>query len=153
MGRLCALSCDTLRELTNPAARLEFLESYLVQRITARLPRHAMVEFALDRFARSAQVATVSEVAKGAGWSERRFSQVFREQVGFSPKLWCRLLRFQRALRQLHAGVDQPWAELALECGFYDQSHFANEFRAFCGIDATTYSALRTQFTNHIRIP
>jgi AraC-like DNA-binding protein len=55
-------------------------------------------------------------------------------------------------VRQLHAGTDLKWAELALECGFYDQSHFANEFRAFSGIDATTYSALRTQFTNHIRV-
>lgn len=144
---------DTLRELPSPAARLDFLESYLIQKLTTRRLCHPMVEFALERFARNSQVATVSQVAKGAGWSERRLSQVFREQVGFSPKVWCRLQRFQRALRQLHAGVDLPWAELALECGFYDQSHFANEFRAFSGIDATTYSALRTQFTNHIRVP
>jgi len=46
--------------------------------------------------------------------------------------------------------MDLPWAELAMECGYYDQSHFANEFRAFSGIDATTYCALRTQWANHV---
>jgi len=143
---------DELREIASPRARLAFLERCLLERFTARRPRHAMVEFGLERFARDSQVSTVREVAKSTGWSERRFSQVFREQVGFPPKVWCRIQRFQRAVRQLHAGVDLPWAELALECGFYDQSHFANEFRAFSGIDATTYSALRTQFTNHIRV-
>jgi AraC-like DNA-binding protein len=26
------------------------------------------------------------------------------------------------------------WSELALACGYYDQSHFINEFRAFSGV-------------------
>ncbi len=95
-------------------------------------------------------IATVRDVARGTGWSERRFSQVFREEVGLTPKVWCRIQRFQRAVHQLHAGVDVPWAELALSCGFYDQSHFANEFRAFSGVDVTTYSARRTLWANHI---
>ena len=111
-----------------------------------------MVEFALKSWLPPLAVARVREVARRTGWSERRFSQVFREQVGFSPKVWCRIQRFQRARAQLHAGAEVPWAELALECGFYDQSHFANEFRAFSGIDATTYSALRTRLANHIRV-
>jgi AraC-like DNA-binding protein len=95
-------------------------------------------------------MSTVRDVARATGLSERRFSQVFRESVGLSPKVWCRVQRFQRAVRQLHAGRDLPWADLALDCGFYDQSHFANEFRAFSGIDASTYSARRTKWANHI---
>ena len=95
-------------------------------------------------------MVSVREVARTTGWSERRFSQVFREQVGLPPKVWFRLQRFQRAVKQLHAGADVPWARLAIDCGFYDQSHFANEFRAFSGVDITTYSARRTRWANHI---
>ena len=91
-------------------------------------------------------------MARIAGRSERRFSQLFREEVGLAPKTWCRIQRFQRAVQQLHSGSDVPWAELALDCGFYDQSHFANEFRAFSGIDATTYSARRTLWANHVPV-
>jgi AraC-like DNA-binding protein len=94
----------------------------------------------------------VRDVAREMGRSERYLSQVFRESVGLTPKAWCRVQRFQRVVRQLHAGVDVPWAELAIDCGYYDQSHFANEFRAFSGIDASTYSARRTQWANHIPI-
>jgi AraC-like DNA-binding protein len=95
-------------------------------------------------------MATVHDVAEQIGLSQRRFSQIFREQVGLTPKVWCRVQRFQKAVRQLHAGVEVAWAELALDCGYYDQSHFANEFRAFSGIDATTYSARRTIWANHV---
>jgi AraC-like DNA-binding protein len=52
----------------------------------------------------------------------------------------------------LHAGSEVRWPELALDCGYYDQSHFANEFRAFSGVDATTYSARRTIWANHIAV-
>ncbi len=75
---------------------------------------------------------------------------MFREEVGLAPKTWLRVQRFQRAVQQLYAGVDVRWAELALDCGYYDQAHFANEFRAFSGVDATTYTAQRTQWANHI---
>lgn len=153
---------ERLREVPTPGARLRCFEGFLLQRLGAYFlrdnisrhgpPRRSVVEFALGQFARAPGVSTVSDVAKATGWSERRFSQIFREQVGLSPKVWCRIQRFQRTVRLLHAGGDVPWAELALNCGFYDQSHFANEFRAFSGIDATTYSAGRTQWANHIAV-
>jgi AraC-like DNA-binding protein len=148
---------DQLRELPSPWARLRHLEGFLRNRFAARLGqpvslRNGTVDFALSRFHRAPALSAVSEVARGAGLSERRFSQVFREEVGLTPKVWTRIQRFQRAVRQLHAGVDLPWAELALDCGYYDQSHFANEFRAFSGIDATSYSAGRTLWCNHVPV-
>jgi AraC-like DNA-binding protein len=94
----------------------------------------------------------VAAVARGTGWSERRFSQIFREEVGFSPKVWCRIQRFQRVVRRLHRGEEVRWPELALDCGFYDQSHLANEFRAFSGISPTTYGAASYRtWANHLR--
>jgi AraC-like DNA-binding protein len=148
---------DRLREVATPQGRLDCLEGFLIERFVVRLLRPGSgrggeVEFALRRFQRAPSIATVREMARTTGWSERRFSQVFREEVGLAPKVWCRIERFQRAVHQLHAGVDVRWAELALDCGYYDQSHFANEFRAFSGIDATTYSASRTRWANHIAI-
>jgi AraC-like DNA-binding protein len=146
---------DRLRELATPEARLHCFERFLTGTFRARIEQarplhHCAVDYALRRFAHSPSVMTVRDVARGTGWSERRFSQLFREEVGLSPKVWCRIQRFQRAVAQLHAGVDVPWSKLALDCGFYDQSHFANEFRAFSGVDVTTYSARRTQWANHI---
>jgi len=145
---------DRLRETPTPQARLRTLEDFLLERLTGSVARHPVIDFALSRFRQAPGVSTVRMVAQSTGWSERRFSQVFREQVGFPPKVWTRILRFQRAVQQLHAGVEIPWADLALECGFYDQSHFANEFRAFSGIDATTYShsAHSRPWANHIPV-
>ena len=141
---------DRLRELPSPSAKLDGLESFLVQDFATSPSRKRIVDFALGKFAQVPAACSVRAVAKSTGWSERRFSQIFREEVGLTPKVWCRIQRFQWAVERLHAGVEVPWAKLALDCGYYDQSHFANEFRAFSGIDATSYSGLRRQWPNHI---
>ena len=153
-GSACSLR-DRLRELMTPELRLRCLEDFLRTWIAPRLTRHGpwqapQVAFALQAFECGADAATVRDVARQIGWSERRLSQVFRESVGFSPVVWRRLQRFQRAVQQLHAGADVRWVELALDCGFYDQSHLANEFRAFSGIDVSTYSARQTRWANHV---
>lgn len=145
---------NLLREVASPERRLSCMERFLCGRLGARAEldvRSPQVSFALRYFAEFSSVASVRETARQIGWSERRFSQVFREQVGLTPKVWCRVQRFQRAVRQLHAGMDVRWAELALDCGYYDQSHFANEFRAFSGMDLSTYGARRTMWANHVK--
>lgn len=152
-GASAAQLRDRLREIPAPTGKLHCLEQFLLQRFAAGLSRNRMVEFALTEFGADCGISTVREVARSTGWSERHFSQVFREEVGFSPKVWCRIQRFQRTVKRLHAGIEIPWSQLALDCGFYDQSHFANEFRAFSGIDATTYSTLRnTPWANHVPV-
>lgn len=144
---------NRLRDIELPEERLRWLERFLLERLGNRAGtkgKSPQVNFALRCFAELSSVHSVRETARQIGWSERRFSQVFREEVGLAPKVWCRVQRFQRAVRQLHNGADVRWAELALECGYYDQSHFANEFRAFSGVDISTYSARRTKWANHI---
>ncbi len=147
---------DRLMELSHPKTRLLFIESFLLQRFTTSIAepnrQRAAIGFAIDQFNRSAQQVGVREIAQATGWSERRFSQVFREVVGLPPKTWFRVQRFRRAVRRLHTGSEIRSAELALDCGYYDQSHFSNEFRAFSGMNPTSYASRRTQWSNHVTI-
>lgn len=150
---------DTLRsrmvEGSCPQARLRIFEQFLCGLLLKRATEwtfHPAVEFALQEIGRDSNGLSIAELARETGWSERRFSQLFREQVGFPPKVWARLQRFQFAVRQLRAGVDVRWADIAQQCGFYDQAHLANEFRTFSGMDVTTYTAsFHRLWANHAR--
>jgi methylphosphotriester-DNA--protein-cysteine methyltransferase len=59
--------------------------------------RHPAVPIALDAFGPAGTGALVRDIARDIGLCQRRFIQVFTAQVGLTPKLFCRLLRFQRA--------------------------------------------------------
>jgi AraC-like DNA-binding protein len=73
----------------------------------------------------------VAELASEIGCSRRHLTDGFREQVGVSPKLLARILRFQRAVALVGRGPG--WAEIAARCGYYDQAHMVRDFQQFAG--------------------
>jgi AraC-like DNA-binding protein len=132
---------DRLREAGAAAEKFRVLETVLLERMNKRFELHAAVLYGLAEFARAPHVRSVLAVAREAGLSRRRFAQLFREQVGLTPKLYCRLRRFQDVSRQIAFGAPVNWARLALAGGYCDQAHLANEFRHFSGISPSAYLA------------
>ena len=145
---------DRLRELSTPAQKFAALESFLLHQLqTTRPSSHTpLIHYSLETLHTKPGIATVTELSRTTGLSPRRISQLFREHIGVPPKLYARILRFQKAVEQLHTGTEVPWPELALDCGYYDQSHFANDFRAFSGLTPTAYTNATRPWSNHINL-
>ena len=108
---------DHLRGAGTAAEKFHVLEAALLERVDKRLELHPAVLYALGEFARAPHIRSVLGMAKEAGLSRRRFAQLFREQVGLTPKLYCRLHRFQDVVRQITLGAPVDWASLALAGG------------------------------------
>ncbi len=149
-GRDAARLREHLHDAPGPEAKFQILETNLLARARNRLIRHPAVDFALRQFHSSQHAGVVDEVTRQLGLSRRRFSQIFRERVGATPKLYSRIRRFQQAVHQMRRGRDIRWVDLALSCGYWDQSHFVNDFRAFSGINPTTYVANPHRWANHL---
>jgi AraC-like DNA-binding protein len=131
----------------SPVDVLQMLDELLCEQAPAR-ERRSHVCAALSLL----KSHSVRETARMIGISERRLHLVFSEDVGLSPKQWSRVRRFQRAVRALHQGAEMRWSELAIRCGYADQSHFSRDFHCFSGIDPTTYSASRGRWQNHVAV-
>jgi AraC-like DNA-binding protein len=151
-GSMASALRDRLREASTAAEKFQMLEAALLERVNQRRELHAAVLYALGEFARAPHIRSVLDVAREAGLSRRRFAQLFREQVGLTPKLYCRLHRFQDVLRQIAVGAPVDWADLALAGGYCDQAHLANEFRDFSGISPSAYLASERSVANRVPI-
>jgi AraC-like DNA-binding protein len=113
--------------------------------------RHSAITFALDSFMERPDMASIASMGDRTGLSAKRFIERFKTTVGVTPKHYCRILRFQRALAHAEEGRLVPWTRIAVDCGYFDQAHFIHDFRAFAGITPTGYEAGRTQFRNHVK--
>jgi AraC-like DNA-binding protein len=128
-GELRARLC----EAATPEARFSLLEAALLERLRRSPERHPAVPAALAALEAADEAVSVREIARDIGLCQRRLIQVFTSAVGLTPKRYQRVCRFQRARELARHTAAPDWAWLALECGYFDQSHLIRDFRQFTG--------------------
>ena len=74
------------------------------------------------------------KVAAAVGVGERRLQQLFHAHLGLTPRAWSRLSRLHGCVRTLRRFPEPHWPTLAIDAGFYDQSHLVNGFRVLSGL-------------------
>ena len=144
---------DRLLEARTLEKKFLVLEQTLLEQAARPLVLHPAVAFALKEFQKVPHARTIADVTNRIGPSQRHFIQVFREEVGLTPKLFCRIRRFQEVLSLVEQEDQVEWTDVALSCGYFDQAHFIHDFRAFSGINPTAYHARRGEHLNHLPLP
>jgi AraC-like DNA-binding protein len=84
---------------------------------------------------------SIDELAYHSGLSPRQLRRNCHELTGLTPKQLCRALRFRHAATKASSAERGQWSDLALDCGYYDQAHFINEFRELSGLTPGEYYA------------
>ena len=141
---------DRLLEAPTHQARFEILERVLLIELMRSCDGQQAVMFALRRIMAAPHVTTISSVSEQIGLTPKRFIQVFRDETGFTPKVFCRIRRFQQALDRMEGRRRVDWTSVALDSGYFDQAHFIHDFRAFSGINPSSYLAQQTPHRNHV---
>lgn len=130
---------ERLREAPWPE-RFELVERFLLRRLETARDTTPGVEWSLQELRRTDGRAAIGELASELGWSHRRLISRFREHVGLAPKAVGRVMRFDRAVRTLRSAAP-GLADVAYECGYFDQAHMNRDFRELGG---TTPEAFRS---------
>jgi len=149
LGGVCAELRERVRSAAGWPERFAVLDEILLRRAALSSASDAdvapEVSWAWHELLREGGATRVSELAAGTGWSERHLTSRFRAEIGLAPKAAARVVRFDRArkllVRKLTAGGDYLLADLAADCGYFDQAHLAREFRALAGCPPSQWLA------------
>jgi AraC-like DNA-binding protein len=115
---------------------------HLIAEALRVLPEHGVVQrVSAAIVARCGQVR-VDDLAFDAGMSARQLRRLFLEQIGLTPKHLSRVIRFRESVSRLGKTQRGDWTQLALDCGYYDQAHFINEFRELSGYRPGEFAVL-----------
>jgi AraC-like DNA-binding protein len=140
---------EQLIEAGSPERRLDLLESLLAARLPTVRGLHPAVAQALEQFWTTTDVR---QVVMASGYSHRQFIALFRRAVGLTPKLYCRILRFQEALKRYAADPSVSLVDLAVDAGYSDQPHFTREFREFAGVTPEQYRKVSPTSSHHVPV-
>jgi AraC-like DNA-binding protein len=141
---------EQLLAAVSPGTMFTILERGLLAQLARPLELHPVIQFARAHICQAPHVATISGVMDRIGLSQRRFIELFRDQIGLTPKAFCRVRRFQRVLETVHRRSAVDWAQVALEGGYYDQAHFIHDFQGFAGVTPSAYLGAATEHLNHV---
>lgn len=111
--------------------RIALFEKYYTRCNSDKDCAPSLISFLLEKINASCGEIRVRELAEETGYSTRHVSNVFKKYVGISPKLFSRIVRFQRSFNLLRLQKKMAFADLAQDAGYYDQAHFINEFKEF----------------------
>lgn len=90
---------------------------------------------------------TVKKIAAESGYSERSIQLNYQKYLGFTDKELNRYRRFKKAVEVISAysGNNTPidWLDIAVHCGYYDQSHLIHDFQYFIHLSPSHYLKLQ----------
>lgn len=127
--------------LDNFTAQADELTRFLRQRLKVSANLELAQAISNEILVRHGQISLKS-LSQHFAYSGRHLNRIYQQHVGFTPKFHARIERLHATIGTLLREPQLSHAELALKCGYYDQSHMLKEFHTFTGHTLSAYQAL-----------
>jgi AraC-like DNA-binding protein len=142
---------ESLVSACTPAGKFQLIERALLGVMRGRYQPHRAVRYGVAALGDASRPRSVSSIVDDVGMSQRRFIEIFRSEVGVTPKAFARLRRFQHVLGFVEHLTEVDWIDVAQRYGYFDQAHFIHDFREFSGVSPSVYLKYRAS-RNHIAV-
>jgi AraC-like DNA-binding protein len=136
---------DQLAGAAEPDQMLTLLEEALMRQLR-EIHGLDLVRHASAAIAATAGTVPIGDLMAAGGVSSTYLARVFKEIIGVTPKRLARAHRFSTTVLAIDPAEPIDWADLAARAGYFDQAHFAHEFREFTGFTPTRYIEVRRRF-------
>lgn len=143
---------EQMMEQPNVSNKIQLIENWLISRLKNQTIPESVVQYAVEQTLLNPSEMNIRQITEKIGYSHRHFVQLFNKFVGISPKQYQRIVRFNKVLESISNGEMISWAQLSLDCGYYDQAHFIKEFKNFSGLNPKEYLVEKGEFLNYIPV-
>lgn len=133
-----------IAEASSGRERVGHLATFLERKLAEKCALDAVVQHNVHAILASGGQVSPDRLARSAGLTARQLERRFQVAVGVSPKFLCRIVRFRAIFDCLQSST--PWSSIALDCGFFDQSHLIRDFKQFAGQSPTAFLAAQSEF-------
>jgi AraC-like DNA-binding protein len=127
---------ENISDAADHGSRVKLLEGFLLARIRHFIP-DPLVAAAVAWLEKGSGLPRIDALTQYIGLSQSALERRFRRVIGLTPKKYASLLRFRRAMSLCETGRDLT--AVAHDAGYFDQSHFINDFRRITGSSPATY--------------
>jgi AraC-like DNA-binding protein len=136
-----------LAECAEEASMIEVVTRFLIAHLPAQDPNVMTIAAIVQAIIADRSVTRVHHLTARYKMNERSLQRLFQRYVGSSPRWVIKRYRAYEAMDHLNDPRLPQLAVVAQELGYFDQAHFANDFRNKVGLAPSEYTegALRAK--------
>ncbi|MBC5623314.1 MULTISPECIES: AraC family transcriptional regulator [Butyricimonas] len=131
-----------LREKNTLKERLLIIERYLLFCLRYSGEVDKQVARAVGLMHQADGKIPVRELMEQVCLCQRHFERRFKHATGYTPKEYTRIVRFRRTMDVLRQVTRDNLFSVAIDCGYYDQSHLVKEFKRLSGSPPSVFASL-----------
>lgn len=128
-----------IRSFDSIESKINYANRYFTLKKQDSMPWDNEFQNVLYRIYKTRGIIKIKDITECEVISEKQLRRIFHNRVGISTKTFIKIVRFQNILRIMNLKRDSKIVELALDAGYYDESHFIHEFYKFSGMNPSEY--------------
>jgi AraC-like DNA-binding protein len=132
--------------------RVRLLELFFLQQLNMHKKKLSIWKDVINELFYHHEEVRLDQLAKKMKITPRHFRRAFREASGMAPKHFQQLSRFRAVLKQLLISRNTKYLPVALDKGYFDQTHFIKEFKRFMGETPASFLTANN-FRSHFYYP
>jgi AraC-like DNA-binding protein len=143
---------DAILHAKSIESKFQILEQFLFEKGKRKMQPHLLVDYSVNQLLSAPQMWTIDRLTRKTGITQKHLITLFKKHVGLAPKMFARISKFQKIIQLVENRQKIDWTSLVYECGYFDQAHFIKEFRAFSGINPSSYLVQRGEYQNYLPV-
>jgi len=129
LGREISNVSEQLKAACHSLEMKRIVEAYLLRKI--QLAASSPFAQAARLMVSGTTFRTIDQAAAFSCLSTRQFERKAKDTLGYSPRLFARIIRFSKAYRLKLNEPNATWTTISHACGYYDQMHLIRDFKEF----------------------
>ena len=144
---------EKLRNLETGQQKVSCIQDKLVELLRKHQKSNPVVEFCLRVLKSADGRLPMHELERETGYTRRYLELLFRQHVGFPPKVMADIFRFQKFYRKWAQGQSYDLLKGEFYTDYYDQAHFSKEFKRMTGYSPRSFMLERpSEFVRHLTL-
>lgn len=132
---------DALASATDTASRMRTLPAAIARKLLAAGAPPRAIAAATGRIAAARGDLSIRALSGELGVTRQHLARLFAEHVGLSPKMLARVVRARGVVERVRGGGQVDWVSVALDAGYYDQSHLIGDLKELTGLSPSAWAA------------
>lgn len=130
---------EQLHEAPDYATMLQIANEFVRRLIRQQKKPRLLTDNAWQLLLQGQARLSLDKLASEACLSTKQFERRFKERTGVNPKLYERIIRFDRAFRLKNSKSEFDWLRIAIECGYHDYQHLVRDYKELTGLPPTAF--------------